>query len=451
MPSGVESGEVFGRCIHLAESLSVAILPEECSVPRASDTLTVKVTSGNKSWTRTVAARGIKDVDPDPENGISITAAYTEVVEPESYASEEEYKEAVNGRGLTPGSVQFGDLVVSVDSQGLLPAGGAVSVSIIGETEGRPYASYSTGELFLYKTATPAIGSFSAHATSVPKTRWVSGVEYVDGGTVIHAIAEDITNACFYATPGAVKATIDATSVNGGTVDIYAREGAKSDEVIDINDESAVVGEGVDWQESPSVTITVYGCADPATGEVMTATSTKAIPGEFWSSLGSPTKLKEDFFGESREKNRTADLRRRTLEDGVWDSDESLDVLAGLRVRSGKLEYSGMEGDGPRTWCRRFKGDDSKKHISQFDITVGGLDDSFGEFGIYCKDAAGDTFRINRVDGGIATTTPVGGKWHCVFPAWAEQPTQTDGLFIWVEMDSDTKATITGIELSELN
>lgn len=218
-----------------------------------------------------------------------------------------------------------------------------------------------------------------------------------------------------------------------------------------IDDSSLKVGQGLNWKENPAVKVTVYGCPDSA-GKAKTASQTKTLSGEFWSSTGNPTELKEDFFGETKEANRTENTFRRTKDDGDWDSTKSLDETSGLRVRSGKLEYTGGSSGGVRTWARWFKGTDPIKRISQFDITVGGLNKEFGDFAIYCWDEKGTKFRVNRVDGGIATTEPdASGHWHCEFPSTATFPVQTHGLFLWVEMDESTKKTLTGIEITELN
>lgn len=455
LPEGKATGSPFDHCVNMDDigALTLNVLPAKLRAAKKTDSITVKVYKGGDgeaAYSMEIPAAEVTTTGKT-ENHITVSAGEVVVVDP----SRPDYKELINEGGLTPGSVQFTNLKARVAVSEIVANGGALRVVL---TIGGAEHKFDTGNLFLYRTDRnkPVIpgGGFTA-TVKYSVDKYLSGVKYHGQGTVVTATLKDVENTCYYISPTETKATISASELKGGSSTARVQASDSPDVDYKLNHTADfTMGSGVVFTSTtePKLTVSCSGQTVNATSGSATV-SRKAGYSGFYSLVSSANTFMEDFLDETlrlKEASYSGDTS-----DIPWDSTstEGLRVL-GKAVGQGQLMYP-SGGTGERNYLRRFKDPaaDGENRISTFDITVGGLSDSYesDKVAIYCYDRKGTRFQLNRVvTGGMnVPAKPSGGKWRCAWPATADQPYTQKGIVVEVVMQSAAASkTISKITLA---
>lgn len=342
------------------------------------------------------------------------------------------YKENVEG-GKSPFTLQADKLFIKLKQSLITREGGSFRIEVImGEK------TYTSDDIFLYKNDASVVESLSGQSASVsgPK-KYVSGEDYFTTGSSV-TLGGQASNLCYYFNRNNVK--VKVTSNVTTAKDYTAPSNADKNTVINLSGSTSVTSGS--YGDNPTVTFTLYK------RDTGTSTASIYLTGKFWCKSTASNGLSEDFWGEN---DATEAYRRKTLNDGNWNSSTSIDVYQpegsteyGLQVKYGQLIYptSPYLQNVTRTYYRWFKGSGAST-LNRFDITVAGTlpNDFFNANGKTRLEILnnGNYYRINALEsaGGIAKSTPSSGKWRCEYSSVMTKPSVGDGFFLKIST-SDT-------------
>ena len=376
------AGESFARCHGVSSAGSFTLYGEkdnaqvaEFSIGNLTSKIRVDVlVKGSTTPVATYTTPFIKgDVSTTKTNGITVTLG-----------SLKEYKEADAENGFVPGTVSC-TATVSLDLATILGKGNTWSAKVyleqysvkdgIEKLENTTELGSTGNEYFAYTSADAVISANPTVAANTLKTRWVSGVEYVDNGSTF-----DVT----YGTISKSTVMVSDHKINRGTIglaqcgDVVTITGAASDTettVIAGNTKTFTLASTTKTiQDSLTATHTAYD----GNGGHTTKTGSYTNTGKIWASYTTDTAKRAYFESEAGDWKRLLgymDGNKLVLSEAEFDSTQALsgDVYGKqAKVYNGKCQAP--SGGGTRYYVRKFNyGGSNSDQLSSFKLTVPGV------------------------------------------------------------------------------
>lgn len=216
------------------------------------------------------------------------------------------YKENVEG-GKSPFTLQADKLFIKLKQSLITREGGSFRIEVlIGEK------TYTSDDIFLYKNDASVVETLSGQSASVsgPK-KYVSGEDYFTTGSSV-TLGGQASNLCYYFNRNNVK--VKVTSSVTTAKDYTAPSNADKNTVINLSGSTNVSSSA--YGDNPTVTFTLYKRNGGST------TYQGPLSGKFWCKTTASNGLSEDFWGEN---DAAAAYRRKTSNDGSWNSSTSID------------------------------------------------------------------------------------------------------------------------------
>lgn len=376
------AGSSFARCHTVSTAGSFTLYGEkdsaevtEFSIGNLTSKIRVDVfVKGTTDPVATYTTPFIKGgVTTTKTNGITVTLG-----------SLYEYKEADAERGFVPGTVSC-TATVSLDLATILGKGNTWSAKVYleqysvkdgVETLENTTELGSTGnEYFAYTSEDAAISAAPTVAGNILKTRWVSGVEYVDNGSTFDVTYGDITKSTVMVSDHATnRGTIalaqcgNAVTITGATSDTEATSIAGGTKTFTLASTTKTV------QDSLTATHTAYD----GNGGHTTKTGSYTNAGKIWAAYTTDTAKQSYFESEDGDWKRLLgymDGNKLVLSEDEFDSTQALtgDVYGNqAKIYNGKCEAP--TGGGTRYYVRKFNyGGSNSDQLSSFNLTVPGV------------------------------------------------------------------------------
>lgn len=379
------AGSSFARCHTVGSAGSFTLYGEKDSTEVAEfsiGNLTSKIrvdvlVKGSTTPVATYTTPFIKGgVTTTKTNGITVTLG-----------SLYEYKEADAERGFVPGTVSC-TATISLDLATILGKGNTWSAKVYleqysvkdgVETLENTTELGSTGnEYFAYTSEDAVISAAPTVAENTLKTRWVSGVEYVDNGSTFDVTYGDITKSTVMVSDHATnRGTIalaqcgNAVTITGDTSDTEVTSIAGDTKTFTLASTTKTV------QDSLTATHTAYD----GNGGHTTKTGSYTNTGKIWASYNTDTAKRSYFESETGDWKRLLgymDDNKLVLAEDEFDSTQALTNNATDAYNKQAKVYNGKcqapAGSGTRYYVRKFNyGGSNADQLSTFKLTVPGI------------------------------------------------------------------------------
>lgn len=376
------AGSSFARCHTVGGAGSFTLYGEkdgssvaEFSIGNLTSKIRVDVlVKGSTTPVATYTTPFIKNgVTTTKTNGITVTLG-----------SLKEYKEADAENGFVPGTVSC-TATVSLDLGAILGKGNTWSAKVYleqysvkdgVETLENTVELGSTGnEYFAYTTEDAVISANPTVTAKVLKTRWVSGVEYVDNGSTFDVTYGTITKGTVMVSDHATnRGTIglaqcgNAVNITGATSDTEATTIAGGTQTFTLASTTKTV------QDSLTATHTAYDGNSTNTTKTGSYTNT----GKIWASYNTDNAKTAYFESETGDWKRLLgymDGNKLILSEDEFDSTQSLtgDGFYGKQAKVYNGKCQAPSGGGTKYYVRKFNyGGSNSDQLSKFYLTVPG-------------------------------------------------------------------------------
>lgn len=380
----VTAGSSFARCHTVGTAGSFTLYGEkdsnevaEFSIGNLTSKIRVDVlVKGSTTPVATYTTPFIKSgVTTEKTNGITVTLG-----------SLYEYTEADAERGFVPGTVSC-TATVSLDLATILGNGNTWSAKVYLEQysvkdgvetlESTTELGSTVDEYFAYTSADAVISANPTVAANTLKTRWVSGVEYIDNGSTFDVTYGTISKSTVMVSDHKTnRGSIgldqcgNAVTITGATTDTEATVIAGATKTFTLASTTKTV------QNSLTATHTAYD----GNGGHTTKTGSYTNTGKIWASYNTDTAKQSYFESETGDWKRLLgymDGNKLVLSEDDFDSTQALTGNATAAYNKQAKVYNGKcqapAGGGTRYYVRKFNyGGSNADQLSKFYLTVPG-------------------------------------------------------------------------------